>query len=75
LPPEEAGRHFGITICEKSPAEAAVALAAAKLQEVAALRHAVSELLPTLCEKSPTEAAVVITAANCQEVAALCYTV
>ncbi len=48
LLPEEAGRHLGITICEKSPAEAAVAIAAAKLQEVVARRHAVSELLPTL---------------------------
>jgi hypothetical protein len=48
LLPEEAWRHLVITICEKSPAEAAVAIAAAKLQEVVASRHAVSELLPTL---------------------------
>jgi hypothetical protein len=37
----EAGVHVGITICEKFPAEAAVAMAVEKYQEVAALRHAV----------------------------------
>jgi hypothetical protein len=35
------GGHVGITICIKSPTEVAVAMAAGKCQEVAALCHAV----------------------------------
>ncbi len=41
---EEVGAHVGITICEKSPALAALAKAVDKCQEVAALRHSVYPL-------------------------------
>jgi hypothetical protein len=38
---EEVGVHTGVTYAKKSPAEAAVAMVAAKHQELAMLRHAV----------------------------------
>jgi hypothetical protein len=41
LLPEELGVHVGVTICEKSPAEAALAIAAAECQEEATLQHAI----------------------------------
>ncbi len=43
------GGYFGITICEQSPAEAAVAIAATKSQEVAVFHHAVLAIAD-ICE-------------------------